>query len=44
MNLVEELEGEEESLYYTMPDQLRDKFVPLHFVPLATKELIEGER
>lgn len=43
MHLVEELEVEEESLYYLMPEQLRDKFVPLYFVPPCTKELEEGE-
>ncbi|XP_049869345.1 uncharacterized protein LOC126369096 [Pectinophora gossypiella] len=38
-----EMETEEESLYYLMPEQLRDKFVPLHFVPLCTKEKSEDE-
>ncbi|XP_026332962.1 uncharacterized protein LOC113239986 [Hyposmocoma kahamanoa] len=41
--ILEELEGEDEFLYYTMPDQLRDKFVSLCFVPLCTKELVESE-
>lgn len=41
--LVEEMEAEEELFYNTMPDQLRDKFVPLYFVPICTKELVESE-
>ncbi|CAK1546934.1 unnamed protein product [Leptosia nina] len=40
---VEE-ESEEESLYLTMPEQLKDKFIPLYFVPFCTKEEDENER
>ncbi|XP_047518059.1 androglobin-like [Pieris napi] len=40
---VEE-ESEEESLYLTMPDQLKDKFIPLYFVPFCTKVEIEEEK
>ncbi|XP_075973173.1 uncharacterized protein LOC142974618 isoform X2 [Anticarsia gemmatalis] len=35
------LESEEEALYLTMPEQLRDNFIPLYFVPLCMKELSE---
>ncbi|XP_045771450.1 androglobin-like [Maniola jurtina] len=36
-------ESEEETKYLTMPEQLKDKFIPLYYVPLCTKE-IEEER
>ncbi|CAH2235124.1 jg16116 [Pararge aegeria aegeria] len=32
-------ESEVESTYLTMPEQLKDKFEPLYFVPLCTKEI-----
>ncbi|XP_052740294.1 uncharacterized protein LOC112054190 isoform X2 [Bicyclus anynana] len=32
------MESEEESTYLSMPEQLKDKFTPLFFVPLCTKE------
>lgn len=32
------VESEEEAKYFVMPEQLRDKFRPLYFVPLCTKE------
>lgn len=37
------LESEEEMEYLTMPEQLRDKFIPLDFVPLCTKEQAEHD-
>ncbi|KAJ8730367.1 hypothetical protein PYW07_017405 [Mythimna separata] len=38
------VEMEEEALYLTMPDQLRDKFIPLDFLPLCMKEGNEDEK
>ncbi|CAB3223610.1 unnamed protein product [Arctia plantaginis] len=37
------LESEEELEYLTMPEQLRDKFLPLDFLPLCIKELAEHD-
>nr|XP_049699954.1 uncharacterized protein LOC110378241 [Helicoverpa armigera] len=37
------VESEEEALYLLMPDQLRDRFTPLHFLPYCTKEKNEEE-
>ncbi|XP_060802904.1 uncharacterized protein LOC106141840 [Amyelois transitella] len=37
------VESEEEAKYLTLPEQLRDKFIPLYFLPLCTKELNEEE-
>lgn len=38
------VESEEEAKYLTMPEQLRDKFIPLYFVPFCTKEIDEDKR
>ncbi|XP_059059121.1 androglobin-like [Achroia grisella] len=35
------VESEKEAKYILMPEQLRDKFIPLHFLPFCTKEKIE---
>ncbi|XP_053607225.1 uncharacterized protein LOC128673424 isoform X2 [Plodia interpunctella] len=37
------VETEEEARYLTLPDQLRDKFIPLYFLPFCTKEIDESE-
>uniref|UniRef100_A0A2A4JLS0 Globin domain-containing protein n=1 Tax=Heliothis virescens TaxID=7102 RepID=A0A2A4JLS0_HELVI len=37
------VEMEEEALYLLMPDQLRDRFTPLHFLPYCTKERTEHD-
>nr|XP_032525764.1 uncharacterized protein LOC116776634 [Danaus plexippus plexippus] len=36
-------ESEEETKYLTMPEILKDKFLPLYFIPLCTKEYNEDE-
>ena len=38
------VESLEEAKFLTMPEQLRDKFIPLYFVPLCTKEYDEDEK
>ncbi|XP_045497359.1 uncharacterized protein LOC123695528 [Colias croceus] len=43
VELEAEEESEEEYTYLSMPEQLKDKFVPLNFVPLCTKEKIDEE-
>ncbi|XP_052759356.1 androglobin-like [Galleria mellonella] len=35
------VETEEEAKYLVMPEQLRDKFIPLYFLPFCTKEKVE---
>ncbi|KOB79346.1 Uncharacterized protein OBRU01_00505 [Operophtera brumata] len=43
----EELEAEleeEETKYLTKPEQLKDKFIPLYFLPLCMKEKYDEER
>ncbi|KAM3955742.1 uncharacterized protein ACR2FA_010327 [Aphomia sociella] len=37
------VESEEEAKYLMMPEQLKDKFIPLYFLPFCTKEKIEEE-
>ncbi|XP_028177380.1 uncharacterized protein LOC114365106, partial [Ostrinia furnacalis] len=37
------VESEEEARYLTMPEQLKDKFIPLYFLPFCTKEKDESE-
>ncbi|CAH1645751.1 unnamed protein product [Spodoptera littoralis] len=37
------VEIEEEAVYLTMPEQLRDKFKPLHFLPFCMKEKLSYE-
>lgn len=38
--MEEMIEVEEETLFLEMPEQMKDKFEPLYFVPLCTRELI----
>lgn len=38
------VESEEEAKYLTMPEQLKDKFIPLYFLPFCMKEKNEEER
>ncbi|KAL0892706.1 hypothetical protein ABMA27_014424 [Loxostege sticticalis] len=37
------VESEEEAKYLTMPEQLKDKFIPLYFLPFCTKEKDESD-
>ncbi|XP_072932281.1 uncharacterized protein [Epargyreus clarus] len=37
------IESEEEARYLAMPEQLKDKFVSLYFIPFCTKEKTEEE-
>ncbi|CAH0578986.1 unnamed protein product [Chrysodeixis includens] len=37
------IESEEEATYLSMPDQLRDKFTPLYFLPMCMKDKNEHE-
>ncbi|XP_063361816.1 uncharacterized protein LOC134650812 [Cydia amplana] len=38
------VESEEETKFLTLPEALKDKFVPLPFIPLCLKETVEDER
>lgn len=38
------VESEEEASYLAMPEQLRDKFIPLFFLPFCMKDKNEEER
>jgi hypothetical protein len=38
------VESEEEAKYLSMPELLKDKFMPLYFLPFCTKEKDENMR
>lgn len=38
------MESEEEAKFLTMPEQLKDKFIPLYFLPFCMKDENEEER